>query len=424
METVGLKSAPDVVDNSNIGLPNVTVHPKHDEACKQKGAEWWGKKTIKVNERGVPLVTDPTDAIVKITSTCICGSDLHMYNGMFPGMRKGDLVGHEFMGIVESVGPEVKNVKAGDRVVACFDLACGQCMFCKKELYSLCNATNPSKDMQALYGDCTSGIHGYSQLTGGYEGGQAEYSRVIFADVNLLKLPEHNNDDKYVLLSDILPTAWHANELGQVEKGDIVAIWGAGPVGQLAAQCAFARGADRVFIIDSVKYRLEHAKKVAPGVEPIDFSKGSVYDQLRSKVPNGPDVGIECVGMHYVQGTMHKIETTLKLETDPSEILNEIIQCVRKAGRISIIGVYAGYTNHFNIGALMEKGINLTGSQAYCQRYWTKLLKYIEEGKLRPEAVITHHMPLDEAAKGYDVFDGKKDNCVKVVLKTPFGVDK
>jgi threonine dehydrogenase-like Zn-dependent dehydrogenase len=415
----------DVSDQTHQGLGKVTLAAKHDETRKMLGAEWTGKTSVTVNERSVPMLTDPQDAIIKVTSTAICGSDLHMYVGAMPGMTKGDLMGHEFMGIVEAVGPEVKNFSVGDRVVCCFDLGCGSCMYCKKNLHSSCDVTNPSKEQEYLYGHRTGGIHGYSMLTGGWEGGQAEYARVVFADTNLLKIPKENPDEKYLYLSDILPTAWHANVLANTGDGDVVAIWGAGPVGMLAAQCAFARGASRVISIDSVAYRLERVKEVAPGVETINFSEGKTLDQLKKLVPNGPDCVIEAVGFHYSSSLLHTIEMKLMMETDPSAIINELIYAVRKGGRIGVVGVYAGFCNHFNIGALMEKGLRMAAGQTPCQAYWHDLLDMIESGKLKPDTVTSHVMPLSAAAQGYKMFNDKNetDRCVKVVLK-PGGTDE
>jgi threonine dehydrogenase-like Zn-dependent dehydrogenase len=410
---------PTVVDQSQLGLGKVELHANHNPNKQMLGAEWTGKHSITVNRRDVPVVTDPRDAILRVTSTAICGSDLHMYEGAMPGMRKGDLLGHEFMGIVEDVGPEVKNFKKGDRVVAAFDLGCGACMYCKKGLYSCCDVTNTSDTQEMLYGHRTCGMHGYSALTGGYEGGQAEYARVIFADTNLLRIPDSEPDEKWLFLSDILPTAWWANELANVQEGSIVAIWGSGPVGILAAQCAFARGASRVIIIDEHAYRLQRAKEAAPGVETINFAECKTLDALHEMVPNGPDCSIEAVGFHYAHSLTHKVEMKVMMETDPSEILNEIIYATRKGGFIGVIGVYAGYCNHFNIGAFMEKGLHMGAGQTPVQSFWQKLLGMIKEGKLRPQAVISHILPLKEADKGYDVFNAKRDSekCIKVVLK-------
>lgn len=398
-------------------LPHCTVHPKHNDSKKMHGVEWQGKKSIGIGNRSVPVVTDPADAILKVTSTCICGSDLHLYLNAMPGMHKGFLLGHEFMGIVDSVGPKVTKVKPGDRVVACFDIGCGECMYCKDGIYSSCDVTNPSRVQEWLYGHRSAGFHGYSDLTGGWEGGQAEYARVPFANLNLLKVPDDVPDEQVIFLSDILPTAWHANEMGEVSKDEIVAIWGAGPVGILAAHCAFHRGAARVILIDNQTYRLEHAKSKIPNVEVLDFSKDDTLKKLAEMVPHGPDVSIEAAGFHYCKSWLHAIEMKVQLETDPADILNEMIYATRKGGRISIVGVYAGFTNHFNIGAFMEKGMTMRGGQTPCQRYWPTLLPKVLDGSLDPTIVITHKLPLEDAARGYHIFNEKIEGCIKVILK-------
>ncbi|KAK9840659.1 hypothetical protein WJX81_007805 [Elliptochloris bilobata] len=393
-------------------LPGVTIHGLHDAKRLMKAAEYRGKQSIKVIDRPMPLVTDAEDAILKVSSTCICGSDLHLYLGTIPGMKPGQVMGHEFMGTVVEVGVGVKDVKAGDRVVACFDIGCGRCFLCKQGAFSCCEATNPNVQMKELYGHQISGMFGYSQITGGYDGGQAEYVRVPFADVNLLKVPPDMPDEKIVFLSDILPTAWNACEMGDVSQGDVVAIWGCGPVGILTAQCAMFRGAARVIVIDEHAYRLV-----------------SVKEGLAKMTVHGPDVGIEAVGQHYAHSLTHKIEMKLHLETDPSEVLNEIIYCTRKAGRISIVGVYAGFTKNFNIGewpgygwlmfacAFMEKGQQMRGSQTPVQKFWHHLLELVQSGKLDPSVVVTHRPPLEEAGHAYKVFNEKLENCIKVVLK-------
>jgi threonine dehydrogenase-like Zn-dependent dehydrogenase len=383
-----------------------------------KAVEWLGKKSVQVAERPVPMITDPCDAIIKVTSSAICGSDLHLYVNAMPGMTKHDVLGHEFMGIVEDVGPEVTKVKKGDKVVACFDLGCGHCFYCKRGLWSSCSVTNPSKEQEAMYGNTTAGFHGYSAMTGAYEGGQAQYARVIFADVNLLKIPQDAVDEKYLFLSDILPTAWHATELGEVGENDTVAIWGAGPVGILAAHCATARGAKRIIMIDNQKYRLDFAKSKIPRLELINFAEKKVLETLKEMTGgHGPDVAIEAVGFHYCKSWTHAIEMTLMMETDPSEMLNEMIVSVRKGGRISIVGVYAGFTNHFNIGAFMEKQLTMRGGQTPVQKYWHDLKTLIEKGVLDPTMVLTHTLPIEEGPEGYKIFNDKTDGCVKVVLK-------
>jgi threonine dehydrogenase-like Zn-dependent dehydrogenase len=396
----------------------VTVTSNKDEAARMKAVIWHGKKDMRVVDRPRPLVTDPTDVVLKVTSSAICGSDLHFYLGAMVGMQSGDIVGHEFMGEVVQTGPEVKNLQKGDRVVVCFDIGCGSCFFCKQQHFSGCDNTNPSQDQAKLYSDRTAGLFGYSHMTGGWEGGQAQYVRVPFADVNALKVPSNLPDDKVVLLSDILPTGWHATECGKVGEGDRVAIWGAGPVGILAAQCAHVRGASEVVLIDCQPDRLDFAKEKMPYVKTINFKDGDVHDQLHQILgETGPDVCLECVGFHYAKTKLHKLEMLMMLETDPSDILNELIRCCRKGGRIGVVGVYAGYCNHFNIGAFMEKGLSMSAGQTPVQKYWHHLLDLVKEGKLTPDMVITHHLPIDDAPKGYKMFNDKEDGCIKVVLK-------
>jgi threonine dehydrogenase-like Zn-dependent dehydrogenase len=401
----------------SLNVKNLPVScTKHDKYKTMHAVEWHGKASVDVTQRPAPIVTDEKDAILKVTTTAICGSDLHLYLNTVPGMHKGDVLGHEFMGIVESVGPGVKTLKVGDRVISSFDMGCGECEYCKEGLFSSCDRTNPSVEMEELYGHRTSGMHGFSHLTGGWEGGQASYARVPFADVNCLKVPPGMHDKDVILLSDVLATAWHANELGEVHEGDTVAIWGAGPVGMLAAQCAVARGAKKVALIDSVQYRLKYATGVVPGVHTIDRSKQDVKKALAELFGQGPRVAIECVGIHYTMKTTTKVEMATGLATDPSDTINELINCVRKGGRISVIGVYAGFCNQYNIGAFMEKGLSMAAGQTPVQKYWHKLLKMVQEGTLNPAAVITHEVPLERAAEMYKIFNEKLDGCVKVIM--------
>jgi threonine dehydrogenase-like Zn-dependent dehydrogenase len=401
-------------------MSQITIGPaKKHETLKMKAAEWMGKKSIEVNIRPRPVVTDPHDVILRVTATCICGSDLHLYLNNMPGMQKHDVMGHEFMGIIEDVGTGVKNFQKGDRVVSCFDLACGQCFYCKKQLFSCCDTTNNDALQEKLYGHHTAGIPGYSHTTGGYEGGQAEFARVPFADVNLLKVPSHLKDEQVVFLSDILPTAWHANELAQVHEGDTVGIWGSGPVGILAAHCAFYRGAKQVILVDSVEYRLEHARKVLKGnLSTINFKQQNVLQTMREMLgSHGLDVGIDAVGMHYTKSIVHTVQKAVMAEVDQPETINEMIQCVRKGGRLGVVGVYGGFCNGFLLGAFMEKGMSMAAGQTPVQKYWHHLLKLIEEGKLDATIVITHERPLDQAPILYKLFDEKLDNCIKVVMK-------
>ncbi|KAI8462561.1 MAG: GroES-like protein [Monoraphidium minutum] len=390
----------------------------------------WPALTVAVSEVPVPLVTDPGDAVIRVTSTAICGSDLHLYEHAMPGMKPGDVLGHEFMGVVEEVGSDVKKVQPGDRVVVAFDIACGACFFCKKQPYSSCAASNPSHVQEAVYGQASGGFFGYSHLTGGWQGGQAEYVRVpvgecdfvrtcVFvgraADVNVLKVPRELEDEQVVLLSDILPTAWHACEL---DRG----------VGILAAHCALHRGARRVILIDAVQYRLDFAaaRPELRGVEVLNRNDKSPLDALKELCkdePGGaPDVVVDAVGMHYATSLLHKVQVSLQLETDTPEIVNECVRAVRKGGRVAVVGAYAGFVNAFQLGAFMEKQLTIRGGQTPVQarKYWHTLLDKIQSKALNPGMVITHLLPLEEVAKGYDIFNSKRpaDGCVKVVLKT------
>lgn len=402
-------------DTSDITFP--LTQYKRDPLHKMHALQYFGKKDLRMKEVQRPMITEPGDAIVRITTTAICGSDLHLYHSEFQGLEKGDILGHEFMGIVEDVGSDVKNLNKGDRVVVSFCIACGECEYCKRQEFSVCDRTNPSKTMEKLYGHRTAGIFGYSKLLGGYEGGQAEYARVPLADNNCLKVPSHLKDEQVLFLSDIACTAWHANVLANVQQGDNVAIWGAGPVGLLAAMWAKqVRGANRVILIDNVPHRLELARENL-GVETINFNEKDVVNTIHEIMPGGPDCALECAGFRYSKGWLHKIERAVGLETDTPEILNEIITCVRKNGRIGVVGDYYSYTNHFNIGAFMEKSLHMSAGQCFVQKYWNELLRYIEEGKCDPTFVISHTLPLEQAAEGYRIFDEEKNTCVKVILK-------
>jgi threonine dehydrogenase-like Zn-dependent dehydrogenase len=386
-----------------------------------KACCWYGKHDVRVKDVPKPTITDQTDVLLKVTSTAICGSDLHMYAGFMPAMHKGDVIGHEFMGIIEEVGSEVKRFQKGDRVVAAFDIGCGACYFCKQQLCSSCDKTNPTWEMQKLYGDTTGGLFGYSHMTGGYNGGQAEYVRVPFGDTNLLKVPSDLQkwpDEKLLFLSDIYSTAWHGVSLANVKKDDVVAVWGCGPVGILIARLAQVRGAKRVIVIDNQEYRLKFLQEKVPGTEIINFKKDTdVVGKLKEMTEHGPDVAVEAVGFHYTKTWAHRLQVMLALESDSGDIINEIIQAVRKNGRVSLIGAYAGWINGFNIGGFMEKGLSMAGGQTPCQLYWDTLLDLIREGEIDPSIVITHILPLEEASKGYKIFDAKEDGCVKVVLK-------
>jgi len=367
------------------------------------------------------MVTEPHDAVIRITTAAICGSDLHMYFNEVPGvnvMQKGDVMGHEGVGIIESIGAEVTKFKVGDRVTISAVVACGRCEYCKKEQFSLCETTNPSKEMEEQYGHRLAGVFGYTHLTGGYEGTQAEFCRVPMADVNLLKLPSSVSDDKAVFLSDVCCTGWHANELGEVGKGDIVAVWGAGPIGLMSGYLAKKiRGAAEVIIVDNDEYRLSLARSTY-GAQTINFDKQDVIKEIQRLYPKGVDRCIDAAGYRFAKTKLHQTERLLKLETDSSEVIFEALMVCRKGGNLSLIADYFGFSNHFPVGMLMEKGITTRGGQLWPQKYWKTLLPLIENGTIDPTFMITHTMPLEEAASAYDMFAVHADNSVKVLLKT------
>jgi len=333
-------------------------------------------------------------------------------------MEKGDILGHEFMGKIEAIGDEVKNFKVGDRVVTSFCISCGNCFYCKQGLFSSCDGTNPSKKMESLFSHRTSGMFGYSHLTGGYDGGQAEYVRVPLADFNCLKLPENIPDEKLLFLSDVVCTAYHATEMGQVSKGQTVAVWGLGPVGLMTCEWAKFRGAKKIIGIDLVDYRLKMAKEKL-GIQIIDISKVDCITALHEMCPQGPDVCIDAVGVGcYPKSLLSKFEKLLHLQTDQPEILREAITSCRKNGIISIVGDYFFDANQFPIGPFMEKGLTLRGGQTPVQKYWKELLEIIQDGKFDPSFVVTHSMTLASAEQAYKLFDGKEDNMIKVLLRT------
>jgi len=403
--------------NSNLGKAptSMTVQPNLTHE-KMHSIIWHGKKDVQYVEKDKPTVTDPKDILLKITATTICGSDLHLYSGSMMGMKDGDILGHEFMGIVQEVGSEVKKIQIGQRVVVAFDISCGNCDYCKREEYTSCDTTNPSKLMETMYGHRSAAFYGYSHLTGGIPGGQSEYVRVPFADFNCLVLPEDVPDDKGLYLSDIIPTSYHGTELAGVKEGKTVAIWGLGPIGLLTARWCQIRGASRIIGIDCVPERLAIASKVLK-IETINFKKQNVIKTMQEIIPGGPDCGIECAGFEYPTSVLHKVEMALNLETDTSDILSEMIQTVRKCGTVSIIGVYSGYANHFPIGAMMEKGLTVNGGQSPTQKYWKMCLEKIRSGEMDPSFVVTHRAKLSHAPELYKQFYNREDGVVKVFLR-------
>ena len=389
-----------------------------------KATCWMGKRQIEVVDVPDPKILNQKDAIVKITSTAICGSDLHLYNGFVPTMEKGDIVGHEFMGEVVDVGREVKNLKVGDRVVVPFPIACGVCAACKAEMYSVCENSNPNKWMaEKMWGHSPAGIYGYSHLTGGFAGGQAEYARVPFADVGPLKIEDGLSDDQVLFLSDIFPTGYMGAEMCDIKPGDVIAVWGAGPVGQFAIASAYLLGAERVIAIDRFPYRLEMARERS-GAETINYEEvDSVIDTLNEMTGGrGPDACIDAVGMEsHAPGIKYAYDRTkqmARMETDRPIALREAIMSCRNGGTVSVVGVYGGFIDKFPMGAVMNRSLRIMTGQCHVQRYMKKLLGLIQNGDIDPSFVITHHMRLEDAPQAYDMFVHKRDNCEKVVLKT------
>ncbi|MFL5722078.1 MAG: zinc-dependent alcohol dehydrogenase [Chloroflexota bacterium] len=386
-----------------------------------KATVWSGRNSVEIQDVPEPRIVDPHDAIVKVSSTAICGSDLHLYDGYVPTMLRGDILGHEFMGEVVDVGADVSGLSVGDRIVVPFPIACGRCWSCQHELYSLCENTNPNAWMaEKMWGYSTGGIFGYSHLTGGYAGGQAEYVRVPFADVGPLKVPAELPDDKVLFLSDILPTGYMGAEMCDIKPGDIVAVWGAGPVGQFAMASAFLLGAERVIAIDRFDYRLALARDKV-GAETIDYEQQDVSETLKEMTGGrGPDACIDAVGMEAHSPRMDyaydRVKQAVRLETDRPNALREAITNCRNGGVVSVIGVYGGFVDKFPMGSVMNRSLTIRAGQCHVHRYMQPLLERIQKGEIDPSFVITHRLSLDEAPMGYELFKNKLDGCEKVVL--------
>ena len=384
---------------------------------------WYGVNDVRVETVPDPRILDPRDAIVRITSTAICGSDLHLLDGYMPTMEKGDILGHEPMGEVVEVGPAVTNLKPGDRVVVPFTISCGECFFCKKGLNSCCDNSNPNAEVaKKLMGQSPTGMFGYSHLTGGFAGGQAEYLRVPFADVCPLKLPEGMPDEQALFLSDVYPTGYMAAENAEIEPGDTVAVWGCGPVGQFAMKSARLLNAERIIAIDNVPARLEMAQRES-GAETLNFDEVNVYDSLMEMTSGrGPDRCIDAVGCEALAGGMpdgllDALKTATFMATDRAHVLRQAIWSCRKGGTISVPGVYVGAGDKIPIGALMNKGLTLRTGQTHMLKYMPLCLERIQNGEIDPSFIITHQVPLDDAPKMYSTFKNKQDGCIKVVLK-------
>ena len=384
---------------------------------------WMGAKDIQVRQVPDPKILNPDDAIVRITSTAICGSDLHLYNGFIPSMEKGDILGHEFMGEVVEVGRDVKKLKVGDRVVVPFPIACGHCMNCESQLYSVCENSNPNAWMaEKLWGYSPAGIFGYSHMLGGYAGGQAEYARVPYADVGPIKIPDGMPDEQVLFLSDIFPTGYMGADNCNIKRGDTIAVWGCGPVGQFAIKSAFLLGAERVIAIDRFPYRLQMAREQG-GAETINYAEvDSVPEVLREMTGGrGPDACIDAVGMEAhgmgLIGAYDRAKQAMMLETDRIIALREAILSCRNGGTVSVIGVYGGFVDKFPFGAVVNRSLTIKAGQAHVQHYMGPLLERIQKGEIDPSFVITHRLNLNDAASGYSTFLNKQDECMKVVLR-------
>jgi len=382
-----------------------------------------GKKDVRVETVPDPRILSASDAIVRITSTAICGSDLHLYNGFVPTMERGDVMGHEFMGEVMEVGPAVKNLRVGDRVVVPFPIACGACAMCGEQLYSLCENSNPNAWMaEKMWGHSPAGIFGYSHLLGGFAGGQAEYARVPFADVGPIKVPDGLTDEQVLFLSDILPTGYMGADMCGLKGGEVVAVWGAGPVGQFAIASARMLGAERIIAIDRFPYRLRMARERAGATDTLNYEEVDIQDALRDLTGGrGPDACIDAVGLeshgHAVTYAYDRTKQALMLQPDRPIALREAIQACRNGGVVSVIGVYGGFIDKFPMGSLMNRSLILRAGQCHVQRYLRPLLDRIQRGDIDPSFVITHTMSLEDAPRAFKMFVDKKDECEKVVLK-------
>ncbi|MDB5259043.1 MAG: theronine dehydrogenase-like Zn-dependent dehydrogenase [Candidatus Taylorbacteria bacterium] len=391
-----------------------------------KALRYHGKGNVSVDEVEEPTLVDPKDAILRVTSTAICGSDLHLFGGLIPTTEDGDILGHEFMGEIIAIGNDVQKLKIGDRVIVPFTISCGNCYFCEKGEFSLCDKSNPNKQMaEKVYGHSPAGMFGYSHMFGGFAGGQAEKVRVPYADVGAFKVPDNLSDEQVLFLTDIFPTGYMAAENCNIKKGDTVAIWGAGPVGQFAIRSAFMLGAGRVISIDRIPERLEMARQ--SGAETIDYEANEeVFDTLKAMTDGrGPDSCIDAVGMeahghggaNTIMNVLDKAKQAVRLETDRPTALRQVIHACRKGGTVSIAGVYGGFVDKFPIGIGFNKGLTFKMGQTHVHKYIPLLLEKIEKGEIDPSFVITHRLRLEDAPKAYEIFRNKEDGCIKVVLK-------
>ncbi|WP_433270188.1 zinc-dependent alcohol dehydrogenase [Micromonospora vinacea] len=388
-----------------------------------KATAWMGTDSVKVIDVPDPKIMNARDAIVRISTTAICGSDLHLYHGYIPAMRKGDILGHEFMGEVVEVGPQVRNLAPGDRVVVPFPIACGHCSSCQRGLYSVCENSNPNAGIaEKIMGHSPAGIFGYSHLLGGYAGGQAEYARVPFADVGPIKVPDEVSDDQAVMLADVFPTGYMGAEMCDIKPGQVIAVWGAGPVGLLAAASARLLGAERVIVIDRFPYRLRLAKEHIDA-ETINYEEADVLDTLNEMTAGrGPDACIDAVGLegHHGNAAMYaydRAKQVARVETERPFALRQAILACRSGGVVSVVGAYGGFVDKFPMGAFMNRSLIMRTGQCHVQRYTRPLLERIQRGEIDPSFIVSHRMPLRDAPKGYKIFQKKQDDCTKVLLK-------
>jgi threonine dehydrogenase-like Zn-dependent dehydrogenase len=386
-----------------------------------KAVCWQGIGKVGIENVPDPQILNPRDAVVKVTSTAICGSDLHLYDGYIPTVYRGDILGHEFMGEVVEVGSGVTNLAVGDRVVVPFPIACGNCYFCEREMFSLCENSNPNAAVaEKMWGHSPCGIFGYSHMLGGYAGGQAEYVRVPFADVGPIKVPDSLSDEQVLFLSDILPTGYMAAEQCDIEPGDTVAVWGCGPVGLFAIQSARLLHAGRVIAIDRFPERLQKAEQA--GAETLNYDEVDVLEALKDMTGGrGPDRCIDAVGMEaHMHGMQHgydRVKQALRMETERPGVLRQAITACRNGGTVSVPGVYGGFADKIPMGAVVNKALTIKSGQTHVQRYMRPLLERIDSGEIDPSFIITHRLRLDEAPMAYEVFRNKEDNCIKVVMR-------
>lgn len=385
-----------------------------------KAVVWNGVHDVRVERVKDPEILNPRDAILRVTATAICGSDMHLFNGLMPTMRPGDILGHEFMGIVEEVGPGVRDLRPGDRVIVPFNIACGNCEPCMRERWSLCDNSNPNASIpERFYGYSCAGLFGYSHMFGGYSGGQAEFVRVPFADVGPLKLPDSLEDDQVLFLSDIFPTGYMAAENCDIQSGDVIVVWGCGPVGQFAIRSALLLGAEEVIAVDRIPERLDMAR--AGGASVVNFDDVNVLEALADMTGGrGPDACIDCVGMeaHAItpDALVDKAKQSVRLQFDRAHVLRLAAQSVGKGGTLSIPGVYGGFIDKIPMGTIFEKGLQVRTGQTHTHRYLRPLLALIRERKIDPSFVITHRGTLDDAPKYYGLMAKHRDDLVKSVL--------